>query len=1049
MASQDMEKSDLRILMVEDMPTDAELEIRELRRAGMRISHQLVETEPAFRDALRDFRPQLIISDFSMPHFDGMWALSLSRELAPDVPFIFVSGTIGEEYAIRALKNGATDYVLKSNLVRLPAAVERALLDSTERAARRKAERELEETRSRLDSIVSSLSDVVWSVSLDPPGLLYISPSFGKTWGELLQRMRSDPDAWLDMVHPEERAQVEGAWRRARQGEAFDAVYRVARPDGATNWINNRAQSVRDASGKILRIDGVARDVTVLKKHEQRIARLSRIHEVLSGINSAIVRTRDRQRLLEAACRIAVEQGGFGIAWAGLLDFGTLVVTPVASAGLEADSFLSTSANTASTGSPLGRGMVGTALREKRVAFSNDIAGEDLSTGGERRKEALRRGYRSVVVLPLLVENVAMGSMSLFAKEPGFFDDEEIKLLTGLADDISFALEGIQRQQQFEKLSRIRSVSAEMNAAIVRMRERDALLQEACRIASEHGKFEMIWIGAVDAAKEEIRAVAWAGFSEDVAHRVSWKSTTSAQGTLSEAIRTRQPAVRNDIEKLPGGGMRNEALSRGCLSTVCLPLVVDDEVVALITLFAAGKGFFDKDELLLLNEVAADISFALQSIARQEKVEYLSYFDALTGLPNRTLFQERVNQGAQTEREAGGQAALLVLDLQRFGFLNDTYGRQTGDALLKQVAQRLEDVLMSREWLARIGADTFAIWLRDVKHAADVAHALEEGFLKCLKQPFSAGGEELRLSAQAGIALFPADGGDVEGLIRNAEAALTNAKDAGDEYLFYAPQMNARVAEQMKLENDLRNAMLQEQFILHYQPKFELATGRMVGMEALIRWMHPERGMVPPGAFIGLLEETGMILEVGRWALRRAALEHAAWTAMGLKAGRIAVNVSPAQLRRKDFVDYVKDALAVVPDAGERIDLEITESMLMEDIEGSIAKLKAMRELGLNVAVDDFGTGYSSLSYLARLPITSLKIDRSFVIQMPKSPEQMAIVSTVISLARALNLKVIAEGVETEEQANLLRLLRCDEVQGYLFGKPVPADELEKLLRSK
>jgi diguanylate cyclase (GGDEF)-like protein/PAS domain S-box-containing protein len=1048
MAGQDMEKSDLRILMVEDMPTDAELEIRELKRAGMRVKHQLVETEPAFRDALREFQPQLIISDFSMPHFDGMWALSLSRELAPDVPFIFVSGTIGEEYAIRALKNGATDYVLKSNLVRLPAAVERALLDSTERAARRKAEQELEETRSRLDNIVSSLSDVVWSMSLDPPALLYISPAFGKTRGELLQRMRTDPDAWLDMVHPEERTQVEGAWRRARQGEPFDAVYRVVQPDGTTSWINNRAQSIRDASGKILRIDGVARDITVLKKHEQRIARLSRIHEVLSGINSAIVRIRDRKKLLEEACRIAVQHGGFGIAWVGMLDRQSLEVVPEACAGVEAESFIARSRNTTRSDTPLGHGIVGRAMRERRAVFSNDITAEQ-STGGARRQEAVRRGYRSLISLPLVVSDEVAGSISLFAKEPNFFDDEEIKLLTGLADDISFALEGIERQQQFEKLSRIRSVSAEINAAIVRMRERDALLQETCRIASEHGKFEMIWIGTVDSAKAEIRAVAWAGFSEETAQRVSWKSTTSAQGTLSEAIRTRQPAVRNDIEQLSGGGMRNEALSRGCLSTVCLPLVVEDQVVALMALFAAGKGFFDKDELLLLDEVAADISFALQSIARQEKVEYLSYFDALTGLPNRTLFQERVNQGVQIEREAGGQAALLVLDLQRFGFLNDTYGRKTGDALLKQVAQRLEDVLMSREWLARIGADTFAIWLRDVKHAADVAHALEEGFLKCLKQPFSAGGEELRLSAQAGIALCPADGGDVEGLIRNAEAALTNAKDAGDEYLFYAPQMNARVAEQMKLENDLRNAMLQEQFILHYQPKFELATGRMVGMEALIRWMHPERGMVSPGAFIGLLEETGMILEVGRWALRRAALEHAAWTAMGLKAGRIAVNVSPAQLRRKDFVDYVKDALAAVPDAGERIDLEITESMLMEDIEGSIAKLKAMRELGLNVAVDDFGTGYSSLSYLARLPITSLKIDRSFVIQMPKSPEQMAIVSTVISLARALNLKVVAEGVETEEQANLLRLLRCDEVQGYLFGKPVPPDELEKLLRPK
>jgi EAL domain-containing protein (putative c-di-GMP-specific phosphodiesterase class I) len=258
--------------------------------------------------------------------------------------------------------------------------------------------------------------------------------------------------------------------------------------------------------------------------------------------------------------------------------------------------------------------------------------------------------------------------------------------------------------------------------------------------------------------------------------------------------------------------------------------------------------------------------------------------------------------------------------------------------------------------------------------------------------------------------------------------------------------MNARVAEQLKLENDLRNAIVREQYVLHYQPRFDLANGQIVGMEALIRWQHPERGMVPPVEFISLLEETGMILDVGRWALRRAALQHAAWCAKDRLPPRIAVNVSPAQLRRKDFVDHVKDALAAVERAAERIDIEITESMLMEDIEGSIDKLKAMQSLGLHIALDDFGTGYSSLSYLARLPINSLKIDRSFIVQMSKGPEQMAIVSAVISLARALNLKVVAEGVETEEQANLLRLLRCDEAQGYLFARPVPPEEMERLL---
>ncbi|HUF80042.1 MAG TPA: EAL domain-containing protein, partial [Burkholderiales bacterium] len=251
---------------------------------------------------------------------------------------------------------------------------------------------------------------------------------------------------------------------------------------------------------------------------------------------------------------------------------------------------------------------------------------------------------------------------------------------------------------------------------------------------------------------------------------------------------------------------------------------------------------------------------------------------------------------------------------------------------------------------------------------------------------------------------------------------------------------------QLNLENDLRNALLQEQYVLYYQPKFDLASGRMVGAEALIRWQHPERGMVSPAEFVPVLEETGMILDVGRWALRRAALDHAAWCEAGWQPARFAVNVSPVQLRRKDFVEYTSAALAPVERAAERVEIEITESMLMEDIEGAIAKLKAIQAMGLNVAIDDFGTGYSSLSYLARLPINSLKIDRSFIVQMTKSPEQMAIVSTVISLARALNLKVVAEGVETEEQATLLRLLRCDEAQGYLFGRPMPSGELVELL---
>jgi EAL domain-containing protein (putative c-di-GMP-specific phosphodiesterase class I) len=333
-----------------------------------------------------------------------------------------------------------------------------------------------------------------------------------------------------------------------------------------------------------------------------------------------------------------------------------------------------------------------------------------------------------------------------------------------------------------------------------------------------------------------------------------------------------------------------------------------------------------------------------------------------------------------------------------------------------------------------------------VRSGTDVAHLLEQRIFAALNEPFSAAGQELRIPFKTGIAMYPADGNKAESLFVNAAAALVNAKESGERFLFYAAQMNARVAERLSLENGLHRAVLKEQFVLHYQPRIDLGTGQVSGFEALIRWRHPKRGLVPPGEFISVLEDTGLIFEAGRWALKRAALDHAGLRAQGLTVPRIAVNVSAIHLRRKDFVEDVKTALSTAGESGGYIDIELTESMLMEDVEGSIGKLKAIQAMGLQIAIDDFGTGYCSMSYLARLPINSLKIDRSFVSQMANGPEQMAMVSTVISLARALNLKVVAEGVETQEQANLLRLLRCDEAQGYLFGRPEPLDQIKQRL---
>jgi EAL domain-containing protein (putative c-di-GMP-specific phosphodiesterase class I) len=344
--------------------------------------------------------------------------------------------------------------------------------------------------------------------------------------------------------------------------------------------------------------------------------------------------------------------------------------------------------------------------------------------------------------------------------------------------------------------------------------------------------------------------------------------------------------------------------------------------------------------------------------------------------------------------------------------------------------------------LARISADCFAGILPDVRDIHQVAHLLEEPLADLLARPFELEGKEISVSLATGIAMFPGDGRDAESLLRNAEAALKKAKNRRERYLFYQPAMNATVAHTLLLENKMRHALEEEQFVLHYQPRIRLVDGEVSAVEALIRWNDPLTGLVAPGQFIPVLEETGMILEVGTWAIRRALADHGAWSARGSAPPRVAVNVSPIQLRRPDFVDMVRRVVGETGADPGALELEITESLVMENIEDTIPKLGELRAMGVSIAIDDFGTGYSSLSYLAKLPVNALKIDRSFIVTLADEAESAVLVSSMISLARSLKLNVVAEGVETEAQARLLEGLACEEVQGFLYSRPLPADEM-------
>ena len=774
---------------------------------------------------------------------------------------------------------------------------------------------------------------------------------------------------------------------------------------------------------------------------EEKIARLNRIQAVTGSINALIVRVRDRQELFDEACRIAVEQGGFGIAWIGTLDPQTLGVTPVAHAGFQADETLANFKSSASLAHPLGRGVVGRAIRERRPVFVDNLPNEPGA--GQRRVEAIRRGYQSRIALPLVMDDRVIGVMVLFARERDFFSAEELNLLTQLAGDISFGVENLARQHKLDKLSRVRAVSSEINAAIVRIPERGALLKETCRIMSERGKFEMIWIGTIDHDKQQVEAMAWTGFSEEAVHAVTWAAIGAAQGTLSEAIQTRKSTVRNMTAELPTGRLQQEALEQGCHSSVCLPLTVDDRVTALVVLFSSGRAFFDMDELVLLDGVASDLSFALHAIEKSERLNYLGYYDLITGLANGTLFLERVTQHIRGAVSGGHKLALYLIDLERFKNINDSMGRLAGDALLKQVAEWLTHSVGDVNLLARVNADHFAVVMPKVMQEDGVARLLEKQMTAFLEYPFRLNDAVFRIAAKVGVAIFPDDGADADTLFRNTEAALKKAKASGDRYLFYTQKMTEMVAGKVTLENQLRQALDNEEFVLHYQPKVDLVSGEITSTEALIRWNDPRTGLVPPGEFIPILEETGLIYEVGRWSLRKAVEDYRRWRSAGLAAVRIAVNVSPRQLRNQGFVAEIEAAIGADAHAAPGLELEITESLIMEDVKHTITSLQAIGALGVTLAIDDFGTGFSSLSYLSKLPVHTLKIDRSFVVDMTEGPEGLALVSTIINLAHSLKLKVVAEGVETEEQSRLLRLLGCDEIQGFLFSKPLPCEIFE------
>ena len=738
------EETPVRLLIVEDVATEAEVAVRRLKKAGLICTWRRVETESEFRLALRDFKPHLILSDFELPQFDGLSALARTASDAPDIPFIFLSGTIGEERAIQALKNGAIDYVLKSNIERLMPAVTRALEDASSRRARR-------------------------------------------------------------------------------------AV-------------------------------------------EERVLRLTRITQMLSAVNAAVVRIRSRSELFTEACRIAHCAGGYVRATIVMIEPGTSTARPVAWAGIEDEQIKDLAINIAET-EAADTCVTGRAIRTANVCACHNL--DDLQVSAHDRAE----GIRSLASLPLLIDGTPVGAFTVASREESSLDGEE---------------------------------------------------------------------------------------------------------------------------------------------------------------------------LLMLQEITANLSFALQYLQKYDAVEYLSYFDSLTGLAKRALFCERLTTMLAQRLEPKHLLTVIAVDVQRLCLINDSFGRHVGDRLLECVADRLKLHFGNTDQLANLGGGTFAaVVVTQSGPSEEALRALNERLTTLFSTPVAVNGRDIRITIKYGLAEFPENGQDATTLLQNAEAALRKARESGEQYLHHRLEMNSEVAERLALEQRLSTALAQRQFLLYYQPKIEIRTVRIIALEALLRWRDPEHGIASPAVFLPILESTGMIVQVGEWVIQQAAEDCQRLKSQGGPSLiRIAVNVSPLQLRRRHFAEQFLEIASRTPEVQYELDIEIVEGVLLDDSTCAIEQLQILRASGVRVAIDDFGTGYSSLSRLSQLPIDMLKIDRSFTSRLGVDETSATVVSTIIQLANAFGMITCAEGVETTEQLEMLATLGCHQAQGYLFGHPVPIADIERLIRA-